>query len=280
MSATIAMDLPFNMPFNLQSKGNQLLAVGSLLSALILHTFVSAGGFQRIEVQPGIFPGGDFAYKFAKRDYAAAPSLVESVANDARLPSRDMADRLYTVYFDDPSGLNGHAQRFAAGYLATDKETRKMHKKLMDKTKGVELSDKEKEDMPVQDVWARQGYESETLPSVNCGVLHFPHTNGIASALLLQSKVIPALRKYASEHIKDRKGAYGVGPIVISTCSVRQEMCTHYVPLYKTPRFHLGGRPDSDTYRKSLKSRDFESIDWEGMRKSMRTYVPGAKYFL
>jgi hypothetical protein len=155
--------LAMNLPFDLQSKRNQLLIVGSLLSALILHTFVSAGGFQRIEVQPGVFPGGDFAYKFAKRDYAAAPSLLESVANDARLPAREMADRLYVVYYDDPSGLNGHAQRFAAGYLATDKETRKVHKKLMDKGTGPELTDKEKENMPAQDVWARSGYESETL---------------------------------------------------------------------------------------------------------------------
>jgi hypothetical protein len=269
-----------NLPIDLQSKRNQLIVVGSLLSALLLHTFLSAGGFQKIEVQPGVFPGGDFAFKFAKRDYAAAPSLLESVANDAKLPARDMADRLYVVYFDDPNGLNGHAQRFAAGYLATDKETRNVHKKLMEKPKGSELTDEEKEDMSVSDVWASQGYESETLPSVNCGVVHFPHTNGIASALLMQYKVIPALRKYASDYIKDRKGGYGVGPIVVSTCSVRQEMCTHYVPLFKTQRFHLGGRPDSETYRKSLKSRDFESIDWEGVRKSLRTYVPGASHFL
>jgi hypothetical protein len=80
--------------------------------------------------------------------------------------------------------------------------------------------------------------------------------------------------------VDDRKPGSGNGPVVLTTCSIVHQMCTHYVPLVKTRRFHLGGRPDSDTYHKSLTAQDFEMIDWEGLRKTLRRYIPGASLFL
>jgi hypothetical protein len=266
------------------AKRKQFLVVSAVVAAMLGHAFVSAGGFHPVEVGLGIFPGGEFLYKYAIRDYAASPSLVEWVASDAQLPVRDMVDRVYALYFDDPRGMAGTHQRFAAGYLATDKASKEVHKNLLEKdSKNAreDVTDEEMRTMAVTELWPQIKYESASLPSVNCGIAHFPFTNGFISALLLQYKVIPALLRYASEHMVDKpKAGTGVGPVVLTTCSVSEAMCTYYVPLVKTRRFHVGGRPDGDAYRKSLKAQDFELIDWEGLRKSLRKYFPGATLIL
>jgi len=44
-------------------------------------------------------------------------------------------------------------------------------------------------------------------------------------------------------------------PVVISTCSKAEQMCTIYVPLEKTDAFLLG-KPASDTYQKMLPEYD------------------------
>jgi hypothetical protein len=266
------------------AKRKQFLVVSTVVAAMLGHAFVSAGGFHPVEVSFGVFPGGEFLYKYATRDYAASSSLVDWVASDARLPVRDMADRVYALYFDDPRGMAGTHQRFAAGYLATDKASRDVHKNLLEKDRKImreDVTEQEMRTMAVTELWPHIKYETVSLPSVKCGVAHFPFTNGFISALLLQYKVIPALRRYASQHmVDDPKAGSGVGPVVLTTCSISEAMCTHYVPLVKTRRFHVGGRPSSDSYRKMLKPQDFEMIDWEGLRKTLRQYIPGAKLIL
>lgn len=42
--------------------------------------------------------------------------------------------------------------------------------------------------------------------------------------IVLGLKVFPAIRKYAKEH-----GASGLVPIVMTTCDIKQSICTHYV---------------------------------------------------
>lgn len=254
------------------------LIVCTLMAVMFLHTFLTAGGLQGVQIEHGIFPGGELAYKFASRDYAAAPSLVEYIAKEAGLGKpNSFADCMYSVYFDDPRGLG--RPRFAAGYLATDKETRKRHRSLLDKnakTSQEAAKGNDQDELAVLDLWSIVKYESASLPSVNCGVAHFPNTNGFVSALILQYKVIPALRRYAAENSVD-KNVGGSGPIVISSCSISQGMCTHYVPLIKSKQFHLG-RPNSTTFFESHPAEPW--FDWEGMKSSIRKYVPGGSLLL
>jgi hypothetical protein len=100
-------------------------------------------------------------------------------------------------------------------------------------------------------------------------VVHFPFTNGFVSALLLQYKIIPALRAYAEEHKADK------GPVVIvSTCSEKQQMCTHYAPLYKGKTFLLGQK---DMYAHLAEIGPESMIDWQGMKRGLMTMFPFLK---
>lgn len=55
-------------------------------------------------------------------------------------------------------------------------------------------------------------------------------------------------------------------PVVLTTCSKGEQMCTHYAPLVKGEKFLLG-RPDSETYNEALGPESV--VDWYGMKKSV-----------
>ncbi|KAL3775679.1 hypothetical protein ACHAW5_009490 [Stephanodiscus triporus] len=59
-------------------------------------------------------------------------------------------------------------------------------------------------------------------------VAYHPFNDGIWSALLQTYKIIPKFKKYAKEH-----GGSGQSPVIISTCSVKQRMCTYYMEYAK-----------------------------------------------
>ncbi|KAL3817076.1 hypothetical protein ACHAXA_000126 [Cyclostephanos tholiformis] len=69
-----------------------------------------------------------------------------------------------------------------------------------------------------------------------------PHRTKIQNT----TKIIPKFMKYAREH-----GESGKSPIVISTCSARQRMCTYYTPLEKRDEFFMG-RKTTEEYAKEF----------------------------
>jgi hypothetical protein len=185
------------------------------------------------------------------RDYAASASLIESIALDVQVhPKQEVGDLLYSLFLDDPTTtLNGHNLRFACGILA-DNEGQDKKQTLLEMNEEIrKLQTPDDSDLSVLQMWERLTYKTTPLPSVDSAVVQFPFTDGIASALVLNYKVslyvethktllfyvnyeltpvvsaqiIPGLRKYAAEH-----GDKGNVPIVMSTCSPSEGMCTHY----------------------------------------------------
>lgn len=234
----------------------------------------------------GIFPSGDFVYKLAQRDYAASMSLVETIAHDVATvrhsPSADdFADVLYTIYLDDPRVAGGSQQRFASGYLATiadDELTfpRTQYKVYQQQLLAVNdniqpATEPEQSELPVRELWKRLPYQYADLPSVNAAVVQFPFTDGFVSALIHSWKVIPALREYASKQARE-----GSPVVVITTCSKKQSMCTHYAPLAEGKQFLLG-QPDTEMWSEAIGAEPM--IDWDGVRKSFNLMFPFLKYF-
>jgi hypothetical protein len=62
------------------------------------------------------------------------------------------------------------------------------------------------------------------------------------------------------------QGEKGNEPIVITTCSKREQMCTHYAPLVHGKRFLLG-RPDTESYNAALGPEDL--LNWHGMKLTL-----------
>lgn len=246
-------EMTMNEPRDSPERRKQFLVICTIMVATTLHAVINAGLFTTMDINDrGVFPGGDFVYKYAERDYAAMGSLVEHMGGEAKLKSRDFADRIYTIFLDDPRGHGGRRQRFAVGYLATDGETRKVKKDLLAKNTEIVIPTKDEEDeIGVFELWPKVKFSSTALPSVKSAVLQFPHTNGFVSALIFTYKVLPALRKYGMEH--SHKGS---PVVVITTCSIQDEMCTHYVPLFKGHKFHMG-RPVQKDYIDSLPPERF-----------------------
>jgi hypothetical protein len=256
------------------ARRKQFLIICTVMLGAFIHSLLTAGGISTVNIQEGIFPGGDLVYKFTSRDYAATGSLMESIGKDVGIKPKDFADTMYTVYLDEPSTVAGRQQRFACGYLATDVEGKKIKKALLEKNdEKTAPTAEELYDLPARSLWPTLLYESQSLPSVKAAVVQFPFTNGFVSALVHSYKVIPALRA----HVLAASPDHGSNPpVVISTCSSKEQMCTHYAPLVKSKKFLLG-RPDSVAWIKSL-PKETSMIDWKGVKRMFHRIVPFAKY--
>ncbi|GKY94101.1 hypothetical protein MPSEU_000376500 [Mayamaea pseudoterrestris] len=209
----------------------QVLVIGAVMMGAFLHTFIMAGGFQTIKTTHAIFPGGDFCYKITTRDYATSMSLVESIGKDWGFKKREVddnyADALYTIHLDAPmSTIGADRLRFAVGHLAqTTTDSKRIHRDvLMKKNKDiVPLTNKELKELAVQSIWPRLSYKTTHLPKVKQAlVAQFPFTDGIVSALMFTYKIMPTMLKQAKE------AGMNEPLVVMSTCSVKQQMCTHY----------------------------------------------------
>jgi hypothetical protein len=256
------------------AKRKQFLIICTVMLGAFIHSLLTAGGISTVNIQEGIFPGGDLVYKFTSRDYAASGSLMESIGKDAALKPKDFADIMYTVYLDEPTSVSGRQQRFACGYLATDVDGKKVKKGLMEKNdEKTPPTEAEIYELPARNLWPALLYESQSLPSVKAAVVQFPFTNGFVSALVHSYKIIPALRKHVlANSPSDRSNP----PVIITTCSEKEQMCTHYAPLVKSKKFLLG-RPDSTAWIASL-PKDTSVIDWKGVKRMAHRIVPFAKY--
>lgn len=263
-------EMTMNEPKDSPHRHQQYLIICTIIAAVFIHSVVTAGAFQPIEVENGIFPGGEFVFKTTKRDYAASISLMEYVAGDAGIYNRSQyADTMYTLYLDDPAVVRGRRQRFAAGFLVTKNEAKQTRDKLL-KMNDIIIppTDEEARDLGAFKLWPKLKYEMVDLPSVNAAVLQFPFTDGFVSDMMVSWKVIPALRAYAAEHTKSAKDDI----VVISTCSVKAQMCTHYAPLFHGKKFLLK-QENSAKYAEGIPKSD-SVVDWAGTIRTLKS-IPG-----
>jgi hypothetical protein len=265
-------EMTMNEPRDSPARRRQYLIICTIMAAVMAHALIQAGALVGVSVETdGSFPGGSLVYKFTTRDYAASNSLKESIQKDLGLKSNaETVDMLYGLYLDDPNELSGRAQRFAYGLL-TDSGSSDEAKTLMalndERTPATAV---ELEDLGAAFLWPKLTFEQTKLPATSALVATFPYTNGFVSAMMLGLKVIPALRKAAA--------AEGADPIVVvSTCSVKQSTCTHYVPLKQGKPFLLG-RVDYETHVIEVGPQP-ALIDWDGVKKGLRKLRGYLDYF-
>lgn len=249
---------------NSRSRKLQFRIICIVMVTCVVYSVISSGSLRPVEVKEGVFPGGEFVYKSTGRDYAASMSMVMGVAKDLGVKESEYGNTMYTVYLDDPLVVNGRRQRFAGGILLNEQtvtvkqETNEERRRiLMGKNADIkDPSPKEVEELAAYELWPRLKYAALELPSVKAAVVEYTFTNGFVSALLHSykvslysgkeiidyfgfgqycmltnfpfnldfSQVFPTIRKYAKEH-----GAPGMVPVVVTTCSIPDSKCTHYV---------------------------------------------------
>jgi len=226
-----------------------------------------------------LFEGGEFLYKLMTKDYAASGGTLRTVKEDLGLDltlsegeSTELemelgiiadgdeggeVDLFYTVFMDDPGNVPGGKCRFAGGVLFPpsfhSKEGRERIKSRLLRVNEDILRAKRglsgdgggsSGGGAVEDNHSRNvEYRVGNLPKVEVAVAQHPFTDGAFSALLQSYKIIPAFRKYA----KENKIESADNPVVISTCSAKQQMCTYYMPLRKMKQFFLGN-PAAEEY--------------------------------
>jgi len=257
-------------------KRKQFLLICTVMAAALVHSVLQAGGLESVVIEDGNFPGGDFVYKETKRDYAASASLEKLVGKtDAGLLAKDYIDRIYTLYLDDPNKMGGRRQRFASGYLVTDKDEMAagMKENLLSKNEGKKHPSKEDIlELGAIELWPRLLYKSSELPAVKAATVQFAHTGGFVSAMIFSLKIVPALRSFAQEH-----AAPGSPITIISTCSTVDNVCTHYAPLGKGTDFLLG-HADTDMYMASMEPE--ETLNFTSILRSMKKFIPPLRWVL
>jgi len=177
-----------NEPRDSPQRRQQFLVICTVMFCAFVHSCTVAGVFSSMDIKEGVFPGGEFVYKYDVRDYATSMGLAESIGEDLTVFEKD-EDLLYSVYLDDPMKMGGTRQRFATGILI-DRSGRDKKKQLMDVNKEIRATvNVDDEDASIQEVWKQLEYKSTSLPSLDAAVLQFPFTNGFVSALTLSYKV-------------------------------------------------------------------------------------------
>lgn len=240
------------------------------MAVTFLYSFITSGGFSAIEIEEGEFPGGTYIFKRAKRDYAASMGLARFVGKEAGIKANQHADVLYTFYLDDPRIImGGRQQRFAAGLLAPEGD--EQSDRLLSKNSDIqEFTEEEFIELSAAELWPKIKYEKETLPKTRAAVIQFPFTNGFISALMLTWRIIPALR----QRVEQTSG--GIPAVVITTCSVDDQMCTHYAPLITGDVFLLG-QPECKDYAKILGQSDL--FDFSHTIVFLKKVFPFVTYF-
>lgn len=220
------------------------------MAVTFLYSFISSGGFSSIDIEEGEFPGGTFVFKRAKRDYAASMGLARFIGKEAGIKPKQQADVVYTFYLDDPrTVMGGRQQRFVAGLLTVNEDD-DQSKQLLSKNPDIqEFTEDEFNELSASELWPKIKYEQESLPKTRAAVVQFPFTDGFISALILTWRIIPALRQRVEMMEGDTPA------VVITTCSVDDQMCTHYAPL-STEGIFLLGEPECKEYAKLLGKSD------------------------
>jgi hypothetical protein len=251
-------ELTMSEPRDSPHRRRQFLVICTVMASAMTYSILTAGGLSSVEISVGEFPGGEFIFKHTKRDYAAANGMARSIGEDLDLKPKQLADVVYSVYLDHPGVIKGgREQRFAAGLLVRSGQDAKGKNTLLAKNKFlVPFTEAEFWDLNAEELFTKIKYEVKVLPKTRAAVAQFPFTDGFVSALIQSWKIIPAFHAYV-----EANGDKGITPIVISTCSNEEQMCTHYAPLSNGKPFLLGQK-DSKTYAKTLeplKLVDFEA---------------------
>jgi len=291
-------EMTMNEPRNSPARRQQFSVICAVMAAAFVYSAITSGAFLEVKTTEGPFPGGNFCYKFATRDYAASMGLGRRIAeewakgtttttmsitkddesNEILNRKKSVQKRLYNVYLDNPMKMGGTRQRYMTGVLVSDSEKATFCEPLLEKNPKIEEVAAKQRHIPMQEkkvaeVFEETLYQYVDLPSVDSLVVHFPFTNGFLSALIFSYKILPKLRALAVE-----KGESGNIPVVISHCSIEQEMCTHYAPLVQGKDF-LVGQPTTEEHLEALGPETF--LDWEHLKggarkispKFMKTYI-------
>lgn len=231
------------------ARRRQFLLICGVMAAAFTYSTVAAGMFSALHIQTDeTFPGGTFVYKSTKRDYAAAGSLerhvLEEFGFDNSKRNRIAADTSFSIFLDNPSEIqDGRRTRFASGLILTQdtaKELADQKKTLMAKNAEIKNPTRnEVLELSAFTLWTRLKFKETKLPSAKVNLVHFPFTNGFISSLLLEYRILPALRRSMNDPTA----------VIFSTCSVPDSMCTHYATTHTA---YLLGQPDSVQYQAKL----------------------------
>lgn len=251
------------------ARRKQFLVICTVMAAAFLYSTISAGLLTPVEITTGIFPGGAFAYKSTKRDYAAAPSLQEQILKDLNLKKRQQADVIYSIYLDHPGQVSsGRSQRFASGFLAKTKEDKALKQSLLNMNPNIQPPTRaDILELPAYQLWTRLRYKEASLPKVKAAVINFPFTDGFVSSMMHTLRIFPKLRQYAVDQLGEDASV-----TIITTCSTVDQMCTHYAPLEQGGAFLLG-QPRMEEYLTTLPPQSY-SLDFEELtRIAKRTKI-------
>ena len=243
-------ELTMNEPRDSPQRRKQFLVICAIMATMTVHAALSAGILATITMENGTFPGGEFVYKLMTKDYAASTGTLRRVASDLKIIDEgssnfvldddvdkvhlDTADLLYSIFLDEERVIPGGKTRFASGVLlfSNNKSSRgddgaKMKKMLLEVNKDIK-------EVPLDGGFGSESlnskdvkYEVGRLPKVDAVVAQHPFTAGAWSAILQSYKIIPKFRRYAQDHQESMQG--GKIPIIIATCSSKQQMCTYYM---------------------------------------------------
>mmetsp|Transcript_12868 Transcript_12868/g.31251 ORF Transcript_12868/g.31251 Transcript_12868/m.31251 type:complete len:327 (+) Transcript_12868:292-1272(+) len=77
-------ELTMHEPRDSPAKRKQFLVICSVMASVFVYTAMTSGAFQPIRsaTTQGVFPGGNFCYKYSQRDYAASMGLGRSITED------------------------------------------------------------------------------------------------------------------------------------------------------------------------------------------------------
>lgn len=60
-------ELTMNEPRDSPARRKQFLVICTVMAGMFTHGVMTAGAFNSMDIKEGIFPGGHFVYKYAKR---------------------------------------------------------------------------------------------------------------------------------------------------------------------------------------------------------------------
>jgi hypothetical protein len=207
-------EMTMNEPRNSKARRQQYLVICSVMASAFVYSLLTSGALLDVTATEGVFPGGNFCYKFATRDYAASTGTGRRIAYDwatvtttDTVPpafgeeSKDVLERkkevskkIYHVYLDNPMQMGGTQQRYMTGVLVSDADKATYCDPLFTKNSQIERTAHDKKGTPyheksVAEVYDETKYEYVDLPSVDSLVVQFPFTDGFVSSLVFSYKV-------------------------------------------------------------------------------------------
>mmetsp|Transcript_40434 Transcript_40434/g.47311 ORF Transcript_40434/g.47311 Transcript_40434/m.47311 type:complete len:276 (+) Transcript_40434:191-1018(+) len=248
-------ELTMNESRDSPAKKKQFLVISVGGFGIFLWALVTAGFLSPVQISEGVFVGGgEFVYKPMAKDYASSMGLARAMCSQLDIHEHKWVDIIYALYLDE-TAVAGPDNRYMVGIFSNDSGPDGEERKRSLLASNNFLEPRESSDTKFLQ-HKSVPYEVGILPTnIKAAIVHFPYTNGFISLLLNNYKVLPAILR----HVKSIEGNDGIENFpVITTCSVEQQMCTHYAPLEQREQFMLG-RPDTTTYLKEVEAKNTNS---------------------